>query len=120
MSCGAAVLSIGCGSGLFERILADRYGIIVSKGIEPSAAMAEIARKRGMDMIVGTGEETDYGIEQFDTVLFNGCPCYMQDLALALKKAYAALRKGGKVVVIDVPKESAVHGNMNCLMDVLL
>ena len=44
----------------------------------------------------------------------------MQDLALALKKAYAALRKGGKVVVIDVPKESAVHGNMSCSMDVLL
>jgi hypothetical protein len=34
--------------------------------------MAEIARKRGMDVIVGTGEVTDYGIEQFDTVLFNG------------------------------------------------
>ena len=101
------VLSIGCGSGLFEKILADKYGISVRKGIEPSAAMAEIARKRGMDVIVGTGEETDYGIEQFDTVLFNGCPCYMQDLALALRKAYAALRKGGKVVVIDVPKESA-------------
>lgn len=36
--------------------------MIVSKGIEPSAAMAEIARKRGMDVIVGTGEKTDYGI----------------------------------------------------------
>lgn len=101
------VLSIGCGSGLFEKIMADQYAIVVKKGIEPSAAMAEIARKRGMDVIVGTGEETDYGIEEFDTVLFNGCPCYMQDLGLALRKAHAALKKGGKVVVIDVPKESA-------------
>ena len=48
------VLSIGCGSGLFEKIMADQYGIVVKKGIEPSAAMAEIARKRGMDVIVGT------------------------------------------------------------------
>ena len=100
------VLSIGCGSGLFEKILADEYGIIIRQGIEPSSAMAEIAVKRGMDVTIATGEEADYGIERFDTVLFNGCPCYMQDLFLALRKAYASLRKGGKVVVIDVPKES--------------
>lgn len=100
------VLSIGCGSGLFEKILADEYGIIIRKGIEPSAAMAEIAAKRGMDVVIATGEEADYGTEQYDTVLFNGCPCYMQDLGLALRKAFTSLRKGGKVVVIDVPKES--------------
>lgn len=100
------VLSIGCGSGLFEKILRDEYGIIIRKGIEPSAAMAEIAAKRGMDVMIATGEEADYGTEQYDTVLFNGCPCYMQDLGLALRKAFTSLRKGGKVVVIDVPKES--------------
>ena len=100
------VLSIGCGSGLFEKILADDYGIIIRKGIEPSAAMAEIASMRGMDVMIATGEEAEYGTEMYDTVLFNGCPCYMQDLGLALRKAYASLRKGGKVVVIDVPKES--------------
>ncbi len=100
------VLSIGCGSGLFEKILADDYGITVRKGIEPSAAMAEIAIKRGMEVTIATGEEADYGVGCYDTILFNGCPCYMQDLALALRKAYAALREGGRVVVIDVPKES--------------
>ena len=41
------VLSIGCGSGLFEKIIAEKYGIIIKQGIEPSAAMAEIATKRG-------------------------------------------------------------------------
>lgn len=100
------VLSIGCGSGLFEKILADDYGITIRKGIEPSAAMAEIATKRGMEVTIATGEEADYGVGVYDTILFNGCPCYMQDLGLALRKAYAALREGGRVVVIDVPKES--------------
>lgn len=101
------VLSIGCGSGLFEKIIAEKYGIIIKQGIEPSAAMAEIATKRGMEVTIATGENADYGTEKYDTVLFNGCPCYMQDLGLALSKAYNSLRKGGKVVVIDVPKESA-------------
>lgn len=112
------VLSIGCGSGLFEKIMADKYGLTVRKGIEPSAAMAEIARKRGMEVTIGTGEEADYGVEEFDTVLFNGCPCYMQDLGLALRKAYAALRKGGKIVVIDVPKESAYGLLYNLVLSV--
>ena len=92
---------------VFEKILADKYGIFVNKGIEPSISMAEIARKRGIDVIIATGEEADYGIENYDTILFNGCPCYMQNLGVALSKAYTALRHGGKVVVIDVPKESA-------------
>ena len=40
-------LSVGCGSGLFETILAKEYGITITDGIEPSEGMAEIARKRG-------------------------------------------------------------------------
>ncbi len=29
------ILSVGCGSGLFEKILADEYGIVIRDGIEP-------------------------------------------------------------------------------------
>jgi len=100
------ILSIGCGSALFEKLLADRYDIRIEHGIEPAEGMAAIARKRGFDVEINTAEEADYGENLYDTVLFNGCPCYMQDLGLALKKAHCALREGGKVVVIDVPKES--------------
>ena len=101
------ILSIGCGSGLFEKLLQDQYSIRIKHGIEPATGMAEIARKRGFDVEINTAEDADYGIEKYDTVLFNGCPCYMQDLGAALRKAYAALRPGGRVVVIDIPKESA-------------
>lgn len=100
------ILSIGCGSALFEKLLADRYDIRIEHGIEPAEGMAAIARKRGFDVEINTAEEADYGENLYNTVLFNGCPCYMQDLGLALKKAHCALREGGKVVVIDVPKES--------------
>lgn len=100
------ILSIGCGSALFETLLADRYNIRIAHGIEPAEGMAAIARKRGFDVEINTAEEADYGVEKYDTVLMNGCPCYMQDLGLAIRKAIRALRPGGKVVVIDVPKES--------------
>ena len=45
-------LSVGCGSGLFETILAKEYGITITDGIEPSEGMAEIARKRGMKVTI--------------------------------------------------------------------
>ena len=102
-----SILSIGCGSALFEKLLSDKYGIRIAHGIEPAEGMAVIARKRGFDVEINTAEEADYGEELYDTVLFNGCPCYMQDLGLALRKSHKALRKDGKAVVIDIPKESA-------------
>lgn len=101
------VLSIGCGSALFESSLKRDYGVTFKRCIEPAEGMAEIARKRGFEVEIGTAEDADYGVELFDTVLFNGCPCYMNDLVKAFKKAYAALRPGGRIVVVDVPKESA-------------
>lgn len=100
------VLSVGCGSGLFEKIMRDEFGITVTDGVEPSPAMAEIARKRGMDVTEATAEEFDYPAGEYDTILFNGSPSYITDLDTVLSKVYAALEPGGRVVLVDVPKES--------------
>lgn len=100
-------LSVGCGSGLFEMILQKQYGITIHYGVEPSAPMAEIARLRGMEVTLGGAESTPMGQAKYDTVLFNGCPSYIQDLEGAFANAYKALKPGGRVVVVDVPKESA-------------
>lgn len=101
------VFSVGCGSGLFEMLLEKEYGIIIKEGIEPSAGMAEIAIRRGMNVKVETAEDTEFGTETFDTILFNGTPSYITDLQKTFDKAYAALRTNGRIVVIDVPKESS-------------
>lgn len=101
------VLSVGCGSGLFEKILRDDYGIVIADGIEPSQGMAAIARKRGVNVLATvTAEEADFGSGIYDTILFNGTPSYIGDLAGVIRKAYAALKPGGRIVLVDVPKES--------------
>lgn len=110
------ILSIGCGSCLFEKALRDNYGILIKHGIEPSESMAKIAMKRGFDVEINTGEAADYGCEAYDTVLFNGCPCYMNDLKLALSKARNSIVKGGRIVIIDVPKESSYGTLYNLAM----
>ena len=101
------VLSVGCGSGLFEKILRDEYGITVTDGIEPSEGMAAIARKRGMNVTVTTAEAADFGNGDYDTLLFNGTPSYIGDLRGVVHKAYEALPAGGRIILIDVPKESS-------------
>lgn len=101
------VLSVGCGSGLFEKLLRDERGIVITDGIEPSTGMADIARRRGLNVTVATAEEADFGHGEYDLILFNGTPSYIAGLADVVKKAYEALPTGGRIVLIDVPKESS-------------
>lgn len=101
------ILSVGCGSGLFEKILREERDIDIRDGIEPSEAMAEIARKRGMTVAISTAEDADFGNSDYDTILFNGTPSYIDGLADVVRKAYEALPAGGRIVLIDVPKESS-------------
>lgn len=101
------VLSVGCGSGLFEKILREERGIDVRDGIEPSEAMADIARRRGMNVTIATAEEADFGNGVYDLIMFNGTPSYISGLAEVIEKAYRALPAGGRIVLIDVPKESS-------------
>jgi len=100
-------LSVGCGSGLFEMLLKRDYGIVIEEGIEPAVSMAEIARKRGLNVRIGTAERTHYGHAEFDTVVFNGSPSYIKNLKKALTESYRALKPGGHVLMADVPKESS-------------
>lgn len=99
-------LSVGCGSGLFEMLLRQEYQIEIKDGIEPSKSMAKIAESRGMTVKIGGAEEVDFGIECYDTVIFNGSPSYITDLKLAFENAYKALKTNGRIIVVDVPKES--------------
>jgi len=111
-------LSVGCGTGLFETILARDHGIRVHAGIEPADGMAAIARERGIEVAIGTAETADLGEGAFDIVLFNGSTSYIRDLTQVFRRTHAALRPGGHVVVVDVPRESGygvLYGLANAL-----
>ncbi|PWG66330.1 class I SAM-dependent methyltransferase [Bifidobacterium callitrichidarum] len=111
------ILSVGCGSGLFEKALKDEYGLTVTEGVEPSEDMAAIARKRGMEVQIGTAETADLPADAYDVIYFNGSSSYIPDLTVAYRNCLDALKSGGKLVLIDVPKESA-YGLMYLLASV--
>ncbi len=100
------ILSVGCGSGFFEMVLA-QHGVVVAEGIEPSSDMASIAVKRDLDVKVDTIENVKLEVEAYDVIYFNTSSCYIDDIGLAYKKSYNALKVGGKLIIIDIPKESA-------------
>ena len=101
---GKKLLSVGCGSGLFESYI-DSSNI---EGIEPSEDMAEIARKRGINVIkIGLIEDVDLPEEKYDIIYFNGSSSYMEDLSPVYGKCLCALKANGRLILLDVPKESA-------------
>ena len=101
---GKRLLSVGCGSGLFESYI-DCSKV---EGIEPSADMGKIAEKRGVNVIkYGTIEDVDLPENTYDIIYFNGSSSYMEDLTPVYEKSLRALAEGGKLILLDVPKESA-------------
>ena len=101
---GKTLLSVGCGSGLFESYIENSN----IEGIEPSADMAEIARKRGINVIkIGLIEDVELTDNKYDIIYFNGSSSYMEDLSFVYGKCLKALKESGKLILLDVPKESA-------------
>ena len=101
---GKRLLSVGCGSGLFESYI-DCSNV---EGIEPSVDMGKIAEKRGVNVIkYGTIEDVDLPENTYDIIYFNGSSSYMEDLTPVYEKSLKALVDGGKLILLDVPKESA-------------
>lgn len=101
---GKKLLSVGCGSGLFESYI-DCSGV---DGIEPSRDMGAIAEKRGVKIIkYGVIEDVELPDNEYDIIYFNGSSSYIEDLSSVYEKCLKALKKGGKLILLDVPKESA-------------
>ncbi|MGC9191799.1 MAG: class I SAM-dependent methyltransferase [Conexivisphaera sp.] len=99
-------LSVGCGSGLFELLLRERFGIRVDECVEPSE-MGRIAATRGLRVVRGRAEALPFGSSEFDTVLMNGVLDYVSDPSAALAEARRVLRPGGWIVVADVSAEGS-------------
>ncbi len=101
---GKRLLSVGCGSGLFESYI-DCTNV---EGIEPSQDMGAIAQKRGVNVIAhSTIEDVELPNHTYDIVYFNGSSSYIEDLKTAYAKCKRALKEGGRLILLDVPKESA-------------
>ncbi|MDD6374037.1 MAG: hypothetical protein PUF97_06155 [Bifidobacteriaceae bacterium] len=105
------IVSIGVGSGIFETLLDQRYGIRVAQSVEPSAALGARARAKGLDVVEATAQGFDYGAAPYDTIVYNGSSFGFipdDEIVETFSRNKAALARGGRIVLTDVPAESAL------------
>lgn len=93
-------IEIGVGTGRFAAPLEIR------KGIEPSRSMAELARKRGIEVAAGVAEHLPFADGEFDHALMVTTVCFLDDMEMAFKEVRRVLKPGGSFVIGFVDRES--------------
>lgn len=94
-------IEVGLGTGRFAKPLG------IKEGIEPSMEMAEIAIRRGIEIMKGVGERLPYRDYHFDFVLFVTI-CHLDNVKDALKEAFRVLKHKGSVIIGFLDREQAI------------
>jgi SAM-dependent methyltransferase len=85
-------LEIGVGSGRFAAELG------IEQGIDPSVELLALARKRGIEVLWGEGEETPYPHHSFGTAFLLTTWAFLEDRAAVLGHIRQLLKPEGKLV----------------------
>lgn len=93
-------LEIGVGTGRFAAPLGIKYGI------DPSKNMLKIAKGRGIAAREGLGEKLPFENGVFDYVTIIITLCFLRDPERVLTESKRVLKKGGKVIVGIIDKDS--------------
>lgn len=94
-------VDIGCGTGAFT----ERIG--VSRGVEPSEPMAELARKRGISVEQGTAEDLPLTTDAVDLAALLGVVGYVADVEAVFRELARVVSPGGYAVVAFLRADGA-------------
>ena len=95
-------VEIGVGSGLFAEPLG------IKTGIEPSEAMREKAKERGINVVDGIAENLPWEDNSIDYVLMVTTICFVDDVQKSLSEVHRVLQKNGSFIIAFVDKNSPV------------
>jgi len=93
-------LEIGVGTGRFAEALGIEYGIDIS------GRMLEFAKRRGVMVIKGSGEELPFRDESFNSVFIIVTLCFVEKPEKVLEEASRVLTKDGKLILGLILRES--------------
>jgi ubiquinone/menaquinone biosynthesis C-methylase UbiE len=95
-------VEVGVGSGLFAEPLG------IKTGIEPSEAMREKAKERGIHVVDGVAENLPWKDNSIDYVLMVTTICFVDNVKKSLSEVYRVLQNGGSFILAFVDKNSPV------------
>jgi len=93
-------IEVGVGTGRFAVPLG------IAEGVEPSRAMADLARRRGVEVVEAAAEELPFRDAAFDLVLMVTTVCFLDDVGRAFSEAHRVLAAGGHFVVGFLDRET--------------
>jgi len=93
-------LEIGVGSGRFAQPLGAKIGI------DPSRNMIKLAKRRGIQVILATGENLPFKNLTFDFVLVIVTLCFVENPLSVMKEAGRVLKRGGRLIVGEINRDS--------------
>ena len=100
MGSGGIGLEIGVGTGRFAVPL----GIEV--GVEPAAAMADMARRRGLKVYRAMAAALPFRRDSFDLVMMVTVICFLRDPFLSLTETTRVLKPGGRIIIGMIDRDS--------------
>jgi ubiquinone/menaquinone biosynthesis C-methylase UbiE len=95
-------LEIGVGSGQFAAPLH------VPIGLEPAAAMAKKAVRRGITVVRGCAEHVPFFDSVIDYVILVTTICFVDDIHQTFAEVYRILKPAGRIIVGFVDKHSSL------------
>jgi diguanylate cyclase (GGDEF)-like protein/PAS domain S-box-containing protein len=93
-------LEIGVGTGRFAAPLG------VQVGVDPSAAMLEQARARGIRVVLGIAEQLPFTASSFDYALIVTTICFVDNPHAMLREARRVIKPGGCLVIAFIDRKS--------------
>jgi ubiquinone/menaquinone biosynthesis C-methylase UbiE len=95
-------VEIGIGSGVFAEPLG------IKEGVDPSEAMREKAKNRGISVIDAFAEKLPYADQSKNAVLMVTTICFVDDIYKSFQEVYRVLKDDGHFIVGYVDKNSPI------------
>lgn len=99
-------VEIGVGTGRFAAQLG------IELGIEPTDAMAAVARARGVRVARGVAEDLPIAAGSIDAAFFITTLCFVSDVGRALAEARRVLSVRGRLIVAILPRDGDIGRRM--------
>ncbi|MDP3089610.1 MAG: class I SAM-dependent methyltransferase [Nitrospira sp.] len=93
-------IDVGVGTGRFALPLGVQFGL------DPSRAMLQVARRRGIQVCQAIGERMPFRDRQFDLVLLVTVICFVDDVPALFRELRRVLKTDGQLIIGFINRES--------------